>query len=591
MKPIILLLTAILTLLLSFNSIAQKTACQNFSISIETTIPTATLNNGVYEIYACPENSIYIKAIGNYSNNDISYHQNDTLVSFNWNDNIGTNFPTNNTFTIDNASSQVRLINLTATDTNNCISDNLIQIRIIITPSPVFYGSLQDTNDICIGDTTLLTANISAGNLNSPTFALYDTTYLPDGSGVTYSSSVHIFGNQNSSLQDTNLITFWAILEHSYMGDIQIKLSCPNGQYVSLKSYPGGSSTFLGEPIDNNSNQIPGVGYEYHWSAQGTETLLDTTTYTYSYVNLSGVSYTSHSYMPPSINYPSNSTATGSLPIVSYKPEDPMVNLIGCPINGNWTLDITDNMAIDNGFIFGWGINFGDSSVYNFQQIFNSQTWNNSDNIISNNGNTINVLLVDTGIYKFTNTVIDTFGCIFDTSIYAQALSLPKINLGNDTIICANMSIDLNSGPEAYSQLWSTNSTSATITIDSIEVGLNSTEISLQIIGDNGCQNNDTIIISFTDCTTINNAETKAKLMLYPNPSYGVFIITGQLNTDKNFQMQIYNSSAKIIVQKNIASANGFINRTIDLRGFAKGIYYLKLYNSEIDEMVKIIVE
>jgi hypothetical protein len=45
-------------------------------------------------------------------------------------------------------------------------------------------------------------------------------------------------------------------LEHSYLGDLNLRLICPNGQSTLLHGYPSpaNSSYFLGNPIDDDAN-------------------------------------------------------------------------------------------------------------------------------------------------------------------------------------------------------------------------------------------------------------------------------------------------------------------------------------------------
>ena len=37
---------------------------------------------------------------------------------------------------------------------------------------------------------------------------------------------------------------------------------------------------------------------------------------------------------------------------------EPFTDLVGCPLNGTWTLTVNDLFAIDNGYICDWSINF-----------------------------------------------------------------------------------------------------------------------------------------------------------------------------------------------------------------------------------------
>ena len=592
MKNKTILLTLAFIGILFFQVKAQTTTCQGFNIAINASYPSFYLINGVYEIRACPGDSIYMHAYGIYPNNDISYHQSDSIVTFNWNNLIGATYNSDNSFIINNASPQIQNFTLTAIDSNNCPSADTIHLKLIISPRPSFVGTSQLTDTLCLGDSTSLVANITPGELINNNNSNNNTTYLPDGSGAIYTSNIIVSGAPVQTLNNANQIEFWAILEHSYLGDLNIALSCPNGQSIVLKSYPGGTNTFLGEPLDNNANPIPGLGYEYHWSNQGSTNMLNAVgTYIYSYTDLLGNTQTNNNYLPPSTSYPLNSTATGSLPIIQYLPDSNISNLYGCPLNGTWTLSITDNLMIDNGYIFGWGININNLLNSYFQQNIISQSWNSSSNIISNYGDSITVLPLDTGIFQYTYTATDSFNCVFDTSLYLYSMPIPQISLGNDTTLCAGQSINLSSGPDAAIQVWSTNSSLPIITVDSTGIGLNSKEISVQVIGFNGCINKDTIVISFDNCTSVNNINNEANILIYPNPSNGIFSISGILNNDKNIQMQIFDSSAKLILQRNIMSKKGDFNRIIDLSKFPKGIYYLRLSNKELDKTMKIIIK
>ena len=55
-------------------------------------------------------------------------------------------------------------------------------------------------------------------------------------------------------------------MQHSYMGDLDIFLTSPNGVQVTLFEQHGGS-TWLGQATDGDASQILiGVGYDYGWS-------------------------------------------------------------------------------------------------------------------------------------------------------------------------------------------------------------------------------------------------------------------------------------------------------------------------------------
>jgi len=115
--------------------------------------------------------------------------------------------------------------------------------------------------------------------------------------------------------------------EHSDMGNIQIKLTCENGNSVILKNYDNTNHAYLGEPVDDEASSESGITYQYYWSDASSSGTI-------------------------------NSTTLSPIPEAAYLPEQSFDNLAGCPMNGTWTIDITDNQNTDNGFIFSWIIKF-----------------------------------------------------------------------------------------------------------------------------------------------------------------------------------------------------------------------------------------
>jgi subtilisin-like proprotein convertase family protein len=103
-------------------------------------------------------------------------------------------------------------------------------------------------------------------------------------------------------------------MEHSFMGDLEIAIECPSGQTIILVDYPnGGGGTFLGVPIDDDTQPaVQGTGFQYCWD-------------------------------PNSTNGTWSANSGGTLPAGSYESDNPMAGLVGCDLNGDWTLIVTDN--------------------------------------------------------------------------------------------------------------------------------------------------------------------------------------------------------------------------------------------------------
>jgi subtilisin-like proprotein convertase family protein len=162
---------------------------------------------------------------------------------------------------------------------------------------------------------------------------------LPDGEGSSYTSAMTFMGfGATQTLTDVNsLLGVCVNMEHSWLRDLQIELICPSGQTAVLQMFLGqtGSEVYMGQPTDQDDGigeqPIPGVGGQYCWTPTATN--------------------------PPMLDYV-NQTGVHDLPEGDYQAAGGFQSLIGCTMNGPWTIKVTDLWAFDNGFIFSWDIKF-----------------------------------------------------------------------------------------------------------------------------------------------------------------------------------------------------------------------------------------
>lgn len=184
-----------------------------------------------------------------------------------------------------------------------------------------------------------------------------DAIALPDGTGASYESTI-AFSQfpQGAMVQHASDIVYTRLdLEHSYSGDLDIELVCPDGASVHLLDYPSGTgSANLGEPFASgavdavSSDLTQGIPYAYTFvnsASLGTipQFVADAPTYTYTTV-VSEQTGQSYSYTDTYI------------PSGEYEPVESYASLVGCPLNGDWTIRVTDNLSQDNGWLFGWSL-------------------------------------------------------------------------------------------------------------------------------------------------------------------------------------------------------------------------------------------
>tara|TARA_Y100000589_G_scaffold14197_1_gene11454 strand:- start:865 stop:3132 length:2268 start_codon:yes stop_codon:yes gene_type:complete len=328
------------------------------------------------------------------------------------------------------------------------------QINLSANPSTVCPGVVSSIGSDINSDLNF-SAEIETGGWES--FPCQDEfaeeTYLPDGSGVSYETSITLdcFG-ESQVLQNVNDILSVDInMEHSYSGDLDIILTSPNGVEVILFEQAGGS-TWLGQATDNDaSEELVGIGSDYGWSMNpdynGTmaEAMLAGNTITLD--NLNTVA-----------------GGTGqSLISSTYEPVGDFNDFLGTPLNGNWTITVTDNLGIDNGWIFSWGITIDDNiipSSWSFDNYIVDQSFViSNDNIVSYTSNSLNIQPEEEGFNYYTYEVIDNFGCTFyeEIEIYATSFITPgNIDYTNEK--CGGVDgviiLDPNGGTPDYNVTW-----------------------------------------------------------------------------------------------------------------------------------------
>ncbi len=445
--------------------------CQSVVAILDTATCSPRPNDSNY-IDICIGDPIVFSALGTgaaFPQNDALYHQDPSTTTYTWDFGDGSTAVGQ---TVSHTYTMVRGydVMLTVADTRGCQNANAIGLRVRISANP--YGIIHPLADICSSlDTTYVTLGYNASSIitivpitsiQSSSQRFDSTMFIPDGPSCPpgcYNTEVNfnVFNPGATITSANDILSVVVSIEHTFAGDLGFRLICPNGQSVVLDGNDHSGGSFLGNADDINDNfsypcdaayNTPGVPWIYGWSSlypqQGSMNNLDA----------------GASPIP----------ATDTINHTNYlTPDQSFSNLIGCPLNGTWNIEICDNWGSDNGYIFMWQLNLDPSLLpqgWTYDVPIEDVLWSGSFFDIINDS-TIRIVPDSGGSFQYTVTVVDAFGCTYDTTLTLEVVETPSVDLGNDTILCGNGIIyNLDAGPGDH-YLWSTSSLNETIPVTS----------------------------------------------------------------------------------------------------------------------------
>lgn len=414
----------------------------------ETSLETGCDSIIIMEVTALPIPNLWITTEQNFCHDSIA-----TLtawpegVQYQW-----SNGATTQTTTVPT----LGIYSVTATSNDGCSSQDSITLSEELSP----YYAFNLPTDLCSGVDYNFTLGFESENSivlgsRSASLGVSDTIFLPDGVecdpiGCSYRSPVTFTDFPvNATIQDVNDILFVRLnIEHSYIADLYINITCPNGQRADILRFSGAGTSsctssisyenmgwqagtnaayFLGLAYDRedtlqpcNPAQLdnrPGIGWNYCWSNN------TTAGYTYSPHNGSYIyrAANAHIRMTPDSTqrwvFDSTNVAQGSN---FFHPDQPFTSLIGCPLNGSWTIEVQDGWRKDNGYIFEWELALSPELLSDESFAYDSFTiqgpW-----ATAIDSNTFHVLPPETlthdTLVQYLVTVYDDNGCPYDTTL------------------------------------------------------------------------------------------------------------------------------------------------------------------------------
>ena len=447
----------------------------------------------------CFGDSVVLVAKPLFPENDNVYHQDASTCIYEWSFGDGqtatVNYNTQVGHRWEDLSGYDLMLVVEDTANGGCRSRNVIDTRVRMATNPI--KTVQQMPDMCSGTEVGFTVGYGENSqiiVDSLDFRrgakerYENTVFIPDGPNCynlsptgCYDAPVTFdqFPSGSTVGSGSDVMSVCINMEHTFLGDLGFTLVCPNGQSVILKynTHSGGSdlglatsSTSCSNQCDSNCNP-PGVGWTYCFSNQYLTNARGVINGNMSSpIDSTNTVDTTGYFQTPVQNATSMATGWETVDLNGFQ------SLVGCPLNGEWKIRICDTWGSDNGYIFWWDLELGQSSAANwdYQVPIDTVIWS-GPTFFSQQTSTSSIIappIDSVGTFVFNVSIIDDFGCQWDTVSPLTVVQTPVVNLGEDIALCEMTNVQLDAGNESptATYIWSpTGETTRVITAEASE--------------------------------------------------------------------------------------------------------------------------
>jgi hypothetical protein len=198
-------------------------------------------------------------------------------------------------------------------------------------------------------------------------------------------------------------------------------------------------------------------------------------------------------------------------------------------------------------------------------------------------GDTLYPKVAGVGNSIITYTHIEPVTRCSATSSYQVTINaLPIVEIVDSTV-CGNRKLLYDatiSNPLSY--LWMPGgATTAKLQIDTIGKGLGAHPYYVTVTDLNGCITTDSAMITFFDCTGLEELPDSKLIELYPNPSSGQFAIRSNSLLAGKYDLTVFDGLGKLVYSEKGLKVENEFTHSLNLGKFPNGMYILHLENKE----------
>ena len=185
-----------------------------------------------------------------------------------------------------------------------------------------------------------------------------------------------------------------------------------------------------------------------------------------------------------------------------------------------------------------------------------------------------NLVVTNAGTYY-----VEVFknGCSDKDTVVVGLHNVIDVDLGNDTIICAGDTLELDATLTGATYKWQNNTTQSSFKVSAAGT------YHVERTDANGCKARDTITVTVdANCNTSSLGENKGfkEVSVYPNPVKNNLSINLPVGASSVFTLEIFDISGKLIKNQNIEADHGG-RLSIDVSEVNAGVYNLRLISKD----------